>query len=153
TAINLTPDETPGSTFNNSGTVDVSGAFLDIGGLGPNSKGPQDFVNNASQFKVHDGARFECDYAPFNNSGSVSIDNTSSFTCYIGNYDNFAGMMINSGQVNVAGTLDAGGGYTQSAGSTNLAGGTINGGHFKASINGGTFLGFGTILSSVANSG
>lgn len=147
-----------GRTLENQGTATWSGGGIagDYGAVLRNTAGGTFDITNGLSF-VWCGSEGCATYGPqpkFVNEGTLtkSVNSTTRFWSF---EEGFGGPVDfrNSGTVVVqSGTLDFGGGYTQTGGATRLSGGSI----LSAStinINGGILSGTGIITGTVSNAG
>lgn len=118
------------SLSNGAVLTNLAGATFDGqggAGISAGAGGPAPVLRNAGAFRASAGAGFAFFSVPFQNTGTVEVQ---------------------------AGTLDLGGGYVQTAGTTVLAGGRLASmSGAPVEIRGGTLAGSGTIDAAVLNAG
>jgi len=127
-------------TLNNAGTLNWTGT----GNIGVD---PSAVFNNSGTFIIQNDARFSPGVnSVFTNSGVITKSGGA------GNTSIETTLFANSGMVNVSsGTLSFNSVYTQTAGVTNLNGGTLSPG--TMTMTGGSLVGTGTLAGNLVNGG
>jgi hypothetical protein len=142
--------EAPNSTFYNR-IVHNSGTAT-FGGTGTFFLGGGAIINNSGVFDIQTDATIS---GAFASTGTEAINNTGTFRKSAGT-DPFEGARLTSLAFNNSGTVEALSGslafssYTQTAGSTRLGGGAIEG---NLNIQGGSLTGSGTVFGNVTSGG